>query len=185
MAESKEPTAESVIGRDVLDAIKGLQLALIQRAKDAVEDDGDAKGDIDAKQLLIQLIAAVTGQTGNQQSQQQLSQQVGEIVAALTGRTVTQTTHIADVNGPERMLMAVARGADNNELASQRLNGIAGDVAQLASVGLGVLMTSTSVVAAQIQANIPDHGSKNSDVGRLVMDCCKAGHGECKPNDGK
>jgi hypothetical protein len=42
-------------------------------------------------------------------------------------------------------------------------------------------LTSTPVVAAQLQAQVADHGSKNSDNGRLGQDCLKAGHGDCLP----
>jgi hypothetical protein len=203
MTTENEDGLAQVLSPEVLGAIKDLQLALIKRTKESIEDCGDGEDDdpvdgkITAEQLMAmlisvlsgqtttqqnaELIAALTGQTSTQQGNQQATQQAAEIIAALTGRTVTQTTHLADINGPERILAAVARGVDNNELLSQRLNSIGANVAELASVGIGVLLTSTPIVAATLQAQIADHASKNSDNGRLVNDCVKAGHGDCLP----
>jgi hypothetical protein len=196
-----ENGVESVINPEVLAEITNLQLALLRKAKKGIDglDDSDdpVDGEITAKQLMAmlvavlsgqtstqqnaELIAALTAQTSTQQGNQQATQQAAELIAALTGRTQTETSHKEDVNTPERIAATVARGVDNNELASQRLNAITGDVAQLASVSLGVLMTTTSIAAAQIQAQVPDLGMKNSDNGRLVNDCVKAGHGDCLP----
>ncbi len=180
--EQLKDLMDKLISPKVREAIECIQCALLERSTKIIEGGGDdVDGSIEARALFIQLISAITGQTGNQQSQQQLTQQVGEIVAQLTGRTVTQTTHIADVNTPERIKATVARGVDNNELLSQRLNNIGANVAELASVGLGVIMTSVPLVQAQINAQIANDAAKNSDVGRLVMDVCKAGHSLCVP----
>jgi hypothetical protein len=193
---------DSILSPKVRDAIEKLQLALLEKSKCVIEDCDDVdtdpvKGKITAEQLVAllmavvsgqttaqqnaQILSAISGQTGTQQGNQQATQQAAEIIAALTGRTVTQTTHLADINGPERILAAVARGVDNNELISQRVNHIGANVAELASVGIGVLLTSTPIVAAQLQAQVADHGSKNSDNGRLNQDVLKSGHGDCKP----
>jgi hypothetical protein len=193
---------DSILSPDVRNAIQDLQLALLRKSKDAIEDCDDVdtdpiEGKITAEQLVAllmavisgqttaqqnaQILSAISGQTGTQQGNQQATQQAAEIIAALTGRTVTQTTHLADVNGPERILATVARGVDNNELISQRINHIGANVAELASIGIGVLLTSTPVVAAQLQAQVADQGSKNASDGRLVGDCIKSGHGDCHP----
>jgi hypothetical protein len=205
MTTEDENGLEQVIGSEVLAEIKNLHLALLRKAKKVIEgcdDDGNDGGDevdagITAEQLMAmlvavlsgqtttqqnaELIAALTAQTSTQQGNQQATQQAAELIAALTGRTQTETSHTDDVLGVERIKAAVARGVDNNELVSQRFNNIAGDVAQVASISLGVLMTSTSVVGAQLQAQVADLGAKNSNNGRLVDDCVKAGHGDCLP----
>jgi hypothetical protein len=197
MATEKDNGMDKVISPEVFAAIKDLQLALLKRAKSSIDDDDEVDSGITNEQLIAmlisvlsgqttaqqnaQLMSALSGQTSGQQGSQQATQQAAEIIAALTGRTQTETSHKEDVNTPERIAAAVARGVDNNELASQRYNNIAGNVAEMASVGLSVLLTSTPVVAAQIQAQVADIGMKNSDNGRLVQDCVKAGHGDCKP----
>jgi hypothetical protein len=204
MATEDDNGLEQVIGSEVLEEIKNLHLALLRKAKKVIEDcddDGNGDGPVDAnitaEQLMAmlvavlsgqtttqqnaELIAALTAQTSTQQGNQQATQQAAELIAALTGRTQTETSHTDDVLGVERIKAAVARGVDNNELASHRLNNIAGDVAQVGSISLGILMTSASVVGAQLQSQVADLGAKNSNNGRLVDDCVKAGHGDCLP----
>jgi hypothetical protein len=170
---------DNLINPEVADAIKKLQLALLCKATKVIEGPTEPEIDpidpqITAEQLMAMLISVLSGQTTTQQSAellaaltaqtntQQGNQQATELIAALTGRTQTETSHTEDINTPERIKAAVARGTDNNELSSQRFNNIAGNVAEVASISLGVLMTSTSVVAAQIQAQVADHGAKNS-----------------------
>lgn len=188
MPDEEYPKASDLVSKEVRDAISGLQVSLIERAQKLVDGianphppDNGGGGVVDARSILVTLLGALAGQTANQQGSQQAVQQATEQLAALTGRTQTETSHTEDINAPERQKATVARGTDNNEIISQRINTAGANVADMASVAVGVLMTTTSASVAQIQAQIPDLGMKNSDNGRLVQDCVKSGHGDCRP----
>lgn len=145
---------------------KRLQIGLIKRAQHLLDTN------LSVSEVLATLGGQVAGQQTIQQDAQQGSQKAlqdaANMISMLTGRQQSETSHTEDINAPERISAALARGVDNNELVSQRFNNTAANVADLASVAVGILMNTASAANGQTQAQIPDIAKKNSDCGRKV-----------------
>jgi len=101
---------------------------------------------------------AATGQTSSHQTSENISQQAG--------RTQSETSHLDDMNAGERMKLAVARGADDNQVTSQALNGVVTGIAQVAGFGVQTQMIGASVACNQMYQNTVDLNHKNSNFGR-------------------
>ena len=128
------------------DELQLLQLAFLKKARAAVE------GEMGFAML------SGSGQTVTHQS--------GESITGQAGRTQTETAHTDDMNAVERMKVAVGRGADDNQFASQAVNAAIAQVAQASAFGLSGMMVSSTVANNQLNANIVDHNHKNSNFGR-------------------
>jgi hypothetical protein len=105
-------------------------------------------------------------QVGGQQFGQQAGHQTYEGISGQGGRTQTETSHLDDMNANERMKVAAARGADDNQVSSQALNGVVTGIAQIAGYGLSSQMIGASVANNQMFQNTIDHNHKNSNFGR-------------------
>jgi hypothetical protein len=109
---------------------------------------------------------AVFAQTGGQQFGQQAGHQTYEGISGQGARTQTETSHTDDMNAIERMKAAVGRGADDNQVTSQALNGVVTGIAQVAGFGIQSQMVGSSVALNQMYQNTVDHNHKNSNFGR-------------------
>ena len=128
------------------DELQLLQLAFLKKARAAVE------GELG--------FAMLSG------SAQTMAHQSGESITGQAGRTQTETAHTDDMNAVERMKVALARGADDNQVISAAVNAGIAQVTQASSFGLSGQMVSASVANNQLNANIVDHNHKNSNFGR-------------------
>ena len=128
------------------DEMQLLQLAFLKKARAAVEGE-----------LGFAMLAG-TGQSS--------TLQLSENAAAAAARTQTETAHTDDMNAIERMKVAVARGADDNQVISAAVNTAVAQVTQASAFGLSSLMIGSSVANNQINANIVDVNHKNSNFGR-------------------
>jgi hypothetical protein len=128
------------------DEMQLLQLAFLKKARAAVEGE-----------LGFAMLSG-SGQTVTHQS--------GESITGQAGRTQTETGHTDDMNAIERMKVACARGADDNQVVSNAVNAAVAQVTQASAFGLSGMMVSASVANNQINANIVDLNHKNSNFGR-------------------
>ena len=94
------------------------------------------------------------------------SHQTAETISGQAGRTQTETAHLDDMNANERVKVAVARGADDNQVIAGAVNAGVAQITQASSFGLSSQMVSASVANNQLNANIVDHNHKNSNFGR-------------------
>jgi hypothetical protein len=130
----------------VNEELMSLQLAFLKKARAAVE------GELGFAML-----------SGNAQNAQHQS---SENISGQAGRTQTETAHTDDVNAIERMKVAAARGADDNQVISGAINAGVAQITQASAFGLSGMMVGASVANNQINANIVDVNHKNSNFGR-------------------